>query len=305
MPQAEKSPLEIPPGLRHLPITSRMPTVNVETSAPAGGRAHPLGARAWPRWRDVRNYALQLASLGIFFGCGLGVTLLAPILRVTLGRERALVAGRGIVRGLFRFFAWWLQTAGLFRIEYRDCERLENLSGAIVAPNHPGLLDAVFLIARVPRAVCIMRAGLMRNPCFAGAAWLAGYITNDRGPGLIRQCERKLAAGDNLLIFPEGTRTRATAQSVNPFKSGFALAAVLTGAPIQTVLIERSGVYLGKETSLATAARIPIDVTLQPGEVFRAREGESAKALSARLEAYFRERLVNTDDGIRLRKRNH
>jgi 1-acyl-sn-glycerol-3-phosphate acyltransferase len=281
-----------------------MPIANAETPAAGGDIAHPIGARAIPHWRDVRNYVLQLASLGIFFGCGLGVTLLAPLLRVTLGRDRALVAGRSIVRGLFRFFAWWLQATGLFRIAFRDCDRLENLSGAIVAPNHPGLLDAVFLIARVPRAVCIMRAGLMRNPCFAGAAWLAGYITNDRGPGLVRQCERKLAAGDNLLIFPEGTRTRATAQSVNPFKSGFALAAVLTGAPIQTVLIERSGVYLGKETSLATAARIPIDVTIQSGEVFRAEEGETAKALSARLEAYFRERLVNTDDGIRLRRGN-
>ncbi len=171
-----------------------------------------------------------------------------------------------------------------------------------MAPNHPGLLDAVFLMAILHRPVCIIRAGLMRNPCFAGTAWLAGYITNDRGAGLIRQCQVKLAAGDNLLIFPEGTRTRSHAHGVNSFKSGFALAAVLTGAPIQTVLIERSGVYLGKETSLVSAARIPIEMTIRPGEVFHARPGESAKELSARLETYFRARLANTDDGVRLRR---
>ena len=146
-----------------------------------------------------------------------------------------------------------------------------------------------------------MRAGLIRNPCMTGAAWIADYIKNDRGSGLIRQCQKKIISGDNLLIFPEGTRTRAQARGVNPFKSGFALAAVLTGAPIQTVFIERSGVYLGKGTSLAAAARIPIEMTISVGDVFHALPGESAKELSARLEAYFRERLANTEDGIRLR----
>jgi len=67
-----------------------MPIANAETPAAGGDIAHPIGARAIPRWRDVRNYALQLASLGIFFGLGFGVTLLAPVLRVALGRERAL-----------------------------------------------------------------------------------------------------------------------------------------------------------------------------------------------------------------------
>jgi 1-acyl-sn-glycerol-3-phosphate acyltransferase len=163
------------------------------------------------------------------------------------------------------------------------------------------LLDAIFLMAKVPRSVCIMRAGLRHNPCIAGVAWVAGFITNDRGSGLIRQCQAKLADGDNLLIFPEGTRTRADARGVNAFKSGFALAAVLSGAPIQTVLIERSGVYLGKETSLVAAARIPIEMTIRLGEVFHARPDESAKELSLRLETYFRARLANTEDGVRLR----
>lgn len=277
-----------------------MPTVNTET--PAGGElARSLDARAFPRWQDIRNYALQLASLVIFFSLGLGVTVIAPILRLTLGNDRSLAVGRRIMGALFRFYAGWLQWTGLFRVRFERCEQLEQLSGAIVAPNHPGLLDAIFLMARVPRPVCIIRAGLMRNPCIAGTAWLAGYIKNDRGAGLIRQCQVKLAAGDNLLIFPEGTRTRSSARGVNSFKSGFALTAVLTGAPIQTVFIERSGVYLGKETSLISAARIPIDVTIRLGEVFHARPDESAKELSSRLETYFRARLANTDDGVRLR----
>jgi len=274
--------------------------LNAGTTATDGELSASLGTRAIPRWRSVRNYALQLVSIIIFFSTGLGITILAPFVRLVLGR-RARHVGQEFIRAIYRRYAVWLQWSGLFRIRFDACGSLEKLSGAIIAPNHPGLLDAIILISRVPRAVCIMRAGLMRNPCLAGAAWLAGYIGNDRGAGLIRECRQKLAEGDNLLIFPEGTRTRANARGVNPFKSGFALAAVLSGAPIQTVFIERSGAYLGKETSLATAANIPIEMTVSLGEIFHALPGESAKQLSLRLETYYRARLVNTDDGIRLR----
>jgi 1-acyl-sn-glycerol-3-phosphate acyltransferase len=278
-----------------------MPMLNVESPAAGGDLAAPQTLRRLPAWRDIRNYALQLASLAIFFGLGLGITLAAPFIRLSLGRERFVRAGREIMRKFYAFYEGWLRWAGLFRIRYEGCDELKNLRGAIIAANHPGLLDAIFLLPKISRPVCIMRAGLMHNLCIAGAAWLAGYITNDRGPGLIRQCCRKLSLGDNLLIFPEGTRTRSRARGVNSFKSGFALTAVLTGAPIQTVFIERSGVYLGKETSLAKAARIPIEMTIRTGEIFRAAPGESAKALSARLEDYFRAHLANTDDGVRLR----
>jgi 1-acyl-sn-glycerol-3-phosphate acyltransferase len=283
-------------------------TLNAETSTPRGELTESFDARVIPRWRDaripswrdVRNYLFQLIGLTSFFGLGLGITVVSPFLRLAAGR-RAHEVGQKFVRFMFRWYAGLLEWGGLFRIHFEGQEKLEKLQGAIIAPNHPGLLDAIFLIGRMPRAVCVMRADLMRNPCFAGAAWLSGFIRNDRGAELIRQCQKKIEDGDNLLIFPEGTRTRAQARGVNPFKSGFALAAVLTGAPIQTVFIERSGIYLGKESSLATAARLPIEMSIRTGDVFHARPGESAKQLSARLETYFRARLASGDDGIRLR----
>lgn len=274
-----------------------MPSVKADVPAEI---SRPLIRRSGWSLRDVWSYVVQLVSVGIFFGGGVVMTVLALIVRPVLGAERSRIVGRKCIRRLFQFFAWWLEVTGMCRVQYHGIEKLETLRGAIVAPNHPGLLDAVFLIPRLPRAVCIMRAGLMRNPSFVGAALLAGFIANDRGSGLIRQCERKLRAGDNLLIFPEGTRTRLHARGVNPFKGGFALAAVLTGAPIQTVLIERSGAYLAKETSLGAAAEVPVCMSIRLGEIFYAQPGESAKALSARLEAYFRESLENTGAGIRL-----
>jgi 1-acyl-sn-glycerol-3-phosphate acyltransferase len=281
-----------------------MQTVKIDSQGAAGGAVSVsgdgVGSPELTGWRDLWNYGLQLASLGIFFVTGILVTLAAPLVRMLLGPRMSREAGGALIRGLFIFFEWWLRATGMVRIEFDGVEKLDAFRGTIVAPNHPGLLDAVFLAGRLPRAVCIMRASLMRNPSFAGAANLAGYITNDRGPGLIRQCRDKLLAGDNLLIFPEGTRTRAIANGVNSFKHGFALAAVLTGAPIQTVLIERSGQYLGKEIRLLKPAKVPIHIRIRLGEKFRAAPGESAKELSQRLEAYFRAQLVNTKDGVSL-----
>ncbi|MGC1481295.1 MAG: lysophospholipid acyltransferase family protein [Chthoniobacterales bacterium] len=185
----------------------------------------------------------------------------------------------------------WLALTRQVVVRYEGIDKLQNLRGTIVAANHPGLLDAVFLIGRLPRAFCIMRASLMRNIAVSGGARWAGYVTNDRGAGLIRQCKRKLEAGDNLLIFPEGTRTRAGARGVNAFKSGFALTSVRTGAPIHTVIIERSGAYLGKGTGLMEPAEIPIRMSIRVGRVFVPQPNEPPKELSRRLEDYFRAEL--------------
>ena len=175
-----------------------------------------------------------------------------------------------------------------------------SFAGTLLAPNHPSLIDAVILLSIVPRTVCIMRASLIESPFLGGAARLAGFVPNDKGSALIRQGVTKLEAGENLLIFPEGTRTGT--QAINPFKNGFALIAKKTGASIQTVFIEREGRYLSKGVSLFAPSQIPIRLRLHLGQVVHAGPGETAQQLSARLELYFREHLENTGEDVRLLK---
>src|SRR5688572_22633048 len=71
-----------------------------------------------------------------------------------------------------------LRGIGVVRVEYRGWERMEHGPAVIVA-NHPGLLDAFYLIARVPRAFCIFKPAVGRNPMLAAAARRAGYLPND------------------------------------------------------------------------------------------------------------------------------
>ena len=274
-----------------------MPSARAESSAPA---ADHLSARSFSLptcWR----YLKQISCVFSFFAIGLVVSPFCALLSRCFGDQIPPAVGQRLIRGLFK---GWLQVSsrlGIFDISFPDADKLRNLRATVLAPNHPSLIDAVILLSIVPNTVCIMRASLIESPFLGGAARLAGFVPNDKGPALIRHGIDKIRAGENLLIFPEGTRT--VAQAINSFKHGFALIAKKTDAPIQTVFIEREGRYLSKGIALLSFARPPFRFRLHLGELFCAAPDESAQQLSARLERYFREHLENTGEDIRLVRR--
>ena len=62
----------------------------------------------------------------------------------------------------------------------------------IVAPNHPALWDAVFVLAEVDHAACVLKAALMNNPILFGGATAAGFIPNEPTHRMLRQCIERL-----------------------------------------------------------------------------------------------------------------
>lgn len=247
--------------------------------------------------RGIWGYLRQIFCVLLFFGIGLVVSPVCAILaRVT---RIPPVAGQRLIQGLFSFWVRFSVRIGVFAITVPEEEKLRAIRGTVLAPNHPSILDAIFLLAIVPRTVCIMRANLVNDIFLGGAARLADYVPNDRGPALIRHGAERVTSGENLLIFPEGTRTRT--EAINPFKHGFALIAAKTGAPIQTIFIERESRYLSKGVSLFAFARPPFRFRIHLGQTFTATPEENTHALSARLEQYFRDHLENTGTDIRLK----
>lgn len=252
--------------------------------------------------RGIWDYVRQVTAILLFIGTGIVVCPACALLRRIAGKSLRPSTGQHLIHWLFRN---WLKVAaalGTVDIQIDGEEKLRNLRGTIIAANHPSELDAIYLLSFIPDAVCVMRASLMQRSYLGGAARLAGYITNDQGPTLVREGIEKIRAGENLLIFPEGTRTRAHA--LNPFKHGFALIAAKTGAPIQTVLIEQEGRYLSKQFPIFSPARLPVKVRITLGEVFTRREGENAPALAGRMEDYFRSNLEYTGESILRRKKD-
>jgi 1-acyl-sn-glycerol-3-phosphate acyltransferase len=155
--------------------------------------------------------------------------------------------------------------------------------GLIVAANHPTMLDALVLVARLPRGVCIMKADLMRNPFLGTGARLARYIRNDSTRGMIRCAEACLREGGQLVMFPEGTRT--VRQPINRFRPGITAIAQRAGVPIQTVVIETDSLYLRKGWPIWRAPAFPVVLRVRLGARF-APEGDH-HALLDKLERYF------------------
>lgn len=155
-------------------------------------------------WRVLAT-AVSFASFGV--GGLLLRVLLFPLLSLVLRkptvRERVC---KEVVRHTFSLFIWWMRTLGVLRYEIRHGERLRR-SGLLIVANHPTLIDVVFLIALTPRADCVVKAALARNPFTRGPVRATGYLCNDVGAGLVADCVASLRAGNNLVIFPEGTRT--------------------------------------------------------------------------------------------------
>jgi len=145
---------------------------------------------------------------------------------------------RRTIRGLFDFWLRWMHATGVVRVTWHGFERPLQ-PGAVFIANHPTLVDATFILARLPDAICIFKPALMRNPAIGPAAYLAGYVSGVPGVDLVREVAVKIAAGQSLLIFPEGTRTERGA-ALNPLRPGFALIASRAQAPVQLLRVVSS-----------------------------------------------------------------
>lgn len=145
---------------------------------------------------------------------------------------------RRVIRWLFDFWLRWMHATGVVRVTWHGFDRPLQ-PGAVFIANHPTLVDATFILARLPDAICIFKPALMRNPAIGPAAYLAGYVSGVPGVDLVREVAVKIAAGQSLLIFPEGTRTERGA-ALNPLRPGFALIASRAQAPVQLLRIRCS-----------------------------------------------------------------
>lgn len=264
-----------------------------ESTDPLGKGRGVQARRSKFTFADLGPYFRQLLALSLFFVLSIAYNVLAGVftfLRLT-PRDPAYWQDR--ILNLFLVWRKMASSLGVVAFDFPDEARLQPLRGTIVAANHPSLVDAFVLLSVIPRAVCIMRSDLLASPSFSNFSRLAGYIANDRGKALVHAGINRLARGENLVIFPEGTRSRHGL--LNPFKCGFALMATRTGTPVQTIIVQHQGEYLTKHANLLRPSQLPVRLSMRLGEVFTPEEGESANDFARRLEAYFRTEVAKLE----------
>ena len=146
---------------------------------------------------------------------------------------------------------------------------------SVVIANHLSFLDPILLLSLFRQHKTIVRSDFFKVPIFGWVLKSAGYLApalaqSPDAPDLMEQVKAMrsyLAAGGNLFIFPEGTRSRTGA--IGPFEKGAFTIAKLCRAPISVLRIENThrvyppdGFFF--KTGETVEIRISLAGTLQP-----------------------------------------
>jgi len=254
-------------------------------SARRGGRLTPADRLPAPGLGHRLLFALVIAQLGLV---SLVWALVAPLLSLLRPRARRERIGRSVISWMYRSGWATAERLGMMELDSSALDALrDEPGGLIVAANHPAMYDAMVVVARLPRGVCVMKAELVRNVFLGGGARLAGYIRNDSGRGMVRDSVACLKEGGQLVLFPEGTRT--VRPPINPFKPGMTLIAQLAKVPIQTVIIESDSPYLRKGWPLLRPPPAPVVIRVRLGRRFEPQADH--RSLLRVVEQYFAQEL--------------
>ena len=229
-----------------------------------------------------------IATVLLFVFFGIGTLLLAPFMLVLRTPDRC----HPPIRFTWRLLILACRALGLIGI---DAKALEHCRGCIVAANHPTLIDVVMITALIPRTLFVAKHGLLNIPVLSTAVRRAALPDDAR---LLTVAEPYLASGWNVLVFPEGTRSK-TLNEIGPLRRGVAQLALRTGAPIFCIGIHLTRMILGKGqriTDMGVARAVftfrsdsPRKAQLNPSIPLRSQASALSDDIRKRLESLIRE----------------
>ncbi len=172
----------------------------------------------------------------VVFGVGICTLTLIFVLPVRLLPVAKSVKHRWLMASISHLCAFYVKAVEVMglMVYTREGPKLSCFRGHLIVANHITLVDALFILAESPYICCIVKVELLTNPFTRYIVKLAGYIPNS-SETLLSDAAEALAAGKNLLIFPEGTRNSYDEQL--DFKRGAANIALSTGCPIVPVVL--------------------------------------------------------------------
>jgi 1-acyl-sn-glycerol-3-phosphate acyltransferase len=204
--------------------------------------------------------------------------LYLPLLVVP--RKGIQKAARAWIRVLM---SWLAVTCGLrYRIEGR--EHLPS-GAAIVAAKHQSAWDTLIFHLLLEDPIFVLKRELFRVPFIGWYLRKAGNVGVDRAAGfralkaMTPDVRRALAAGSQVIVFPEGTRSAPGAS--NPYQPGVAVLYADCDVPVVPVALN-SGVFWGRRSFFKYPGVITLEfLPPMPGGLDRR---EFLKALAHRVE---------------------
>jgi 1-acyl-sn-glycerol-3-phosphate acyltransferase len=255
------------------------------------------------------DYSWRLIATGISFTTfGLGGLVLRlfvlPALNLLPGsRAEKTKRAQKSIHYSFRVFLGLMYRLGLLIYEIDGLERL-NRPGQLIIANHPTLIDIVFLISRIPTALCIVKESLWNNPFMRGAVSNAGYISNADPVTMINDCVSRIQAGEILIVFPEGTRS--IPGKPYKFTRGAANIALKSNAAVTPVFLTCHPSTLTKKSKWFQIPERSVRLTMHVGDDIKLDEFHNIKPstvavrhLNRHLQDYFNQKSEIYDQQLR------
>jgi 1-acyl-sn-glycerol-3-phosphate acyltransferase len=198
------------------------------------------------------------------------------ILVLTAGwdtRRRALRAYTALWGG--HYLAW----APFAGVTVRDRHRGLIDGPCIYVSNHQSMVDILAIFATRYSFLWVSKIENFYVPFLGWNMWFNGYVALKRGylPSImrmVRTCNRRLAAGEKLFIFPEGTRSPDG--ELIPFYSGAFRLAARNNVPIVPLVLDGTNRILAKHSFHIDPQRVIVQV-LEP--IYPDRVGRNHRAL--------------------------
>jgi 1-acyl-sn-glycerol-3-phosphate acyltransferase len=154
---------------------------------------------------------------------------------------------------LHRFTCWWASLYTwlnpVWRVRIEGREKIRPGAAYVMVANHQSLLDILVLFRLFVHFKWVSKIENFRVPFIGWNMSLNRYIKLRRGSResvahMMRACERTLAQGSSIMMFPEGTRSPDG--RLRDFKPGAFALAQRTGVPILPIVIEGTASALPK-----------------------------------------------------------
>lgn len=187
----------------------------------------------------------------------------------------------------------------LWPVTVRGREKIDPRETYVMVANHLSLLDILVLFRLYRHFKWVSKIENFKIPCIGWNMYLNRYIPLRRGSResivqMMASCEKTLAEGNSVMMFPEGTRSRNGVLQL--FKPGAFELALRSDRPLLPIVVEGTSEALPKR-GFVLRGRHPIRVTvLDPIPVERFR-GLDSKALAEQTREIFVEFLDGRGPG--------
>jgi 1-acyl-sn-glycerol-3-phosphate acyltransferase len=190
---------------------------------------------------EIRHLVWLAWGFGAFaFACVLSFVLIplaSPLILVGRRDLFGFVTRWGI-RQTFRFVLWYLRLFGYLDVQFIEHDAAAR-RGRLYVCNHTSMFDIISLLAYVPDACTFIKSNFLKVPLIVPAVKAAGYIPIDvtdpeQRTKAFMKALNVLRAGQPLIVFPEGTRSRDG--KIGRFQAGVFKLALESGLDLTPVL---------------------------------------------------------------------